>query len=261
MKEEITMSKQEVDLGKLDNPVKRLHRILEEARSKPGNVAIRYVWADALGVERTDVVELYLALAELVRLFHTAKGSVERLKDINRDYYLEPFDNIEVVITDSNLEQTWNKLKDRLDEITMLALQMASNIVSVEEGKTAISEKALQELQSETEDLLEKVLNTDFPSKELKAVLIEHLESIRRAILAYRVSGTEGLRRAVEGALGALFLHQEQVKSAAQRDEKKEGIIRRFASLLADLSQIASFGIQAAQLMGGLPPLLGPGGS
>ena len=255
------MTNEKVDLEKLDNPVKRLHRILEKARPQPGNVAIRYVWADALGVERTDVVELYLALAELVRLFHTAKGSVERLKDVNRDYYLEPFDNIEVVITNSNLEQPWNTLKDRLDEVTMLTLQMASNIVSVEEGKTAISEKPLQELQAETEGLLEKVLDTDFSSKELKAVLIEHLESIRRAILAYRVSGTEGLRRAVESAFGALVLHREQVKNAVEQDEKKKGIFRGYVSLLANICQIASLGITIAQLTGILPPLLGPGGS
>jgi len=255
------MSKQKLDLEKLDNPVKRLYRILEEARSKPTNVALRYVWADALGVGREDLVSLYLALGDLIRLSQTARRSVEQLQNVNRDYYLKALDRIEEAITHSNLNQDWRAVKPFLDDVTMLALEMASNAVSVEVGTTAISDEGLKELQAETESLLGKVLDTDFPSQELKAVLVEHLESIRWAILAYRVSGTEGLRRAVEGALGALILHRDQVESAAQQDEKKEGIFRRFASLLADISQIASLGIQAAQLTGVLPPLLGPGGS
>jgi len=258
---EATMSKQKLDLEKLDNPVKRLYRILEEARSKPTNVALRYVWADALGVGREDLVSLYLALGDLIRLSQTARRSVEQLQNVNRDYYLKALDRIEEAITHSNLNQDWRAVKPFLDDVTMLALEMASNAVSVEVGTTAISDEGLKELQAETESLLGKVLDTDFPSQELKAVLVEHLESIRWAILAYRVSGTEGLRRAVEGALGALILHRDQVESAAQQDEKKEGIFRRFASLLADISQIASLGIQAAQLTGVLPPLLGPGGS
>lgn len=255
------MSQEKGDLGKLDNPVKRLHRILERARPMPGDVASRYVWADALDIDRKDLVSLYRALIDLHTLFDTARRSVEHLEDVNRDYYLKPFDNIEKVITDCDLNQPWGRQKKLLDDITMLTLELASNTVSAEAGKAAISEEDLKELQAETESLLEKVLKTDFSSEELKAVLIEHLESIRRAILAYRVSGTEGLRRAVAGALGALFLHREDVNRAAQQDEEKTGIFRRFVSLLADISQIASFGVTIGQLTGLLPPLLGPGGS
>jgi hypothetical protein len=255
------MPKQKVDLEKLDNPVKRLHLILEKVRNSPGDWASRYVWANALGVDREDLVSLYHALTDLDILFQTARRSVERLKDVNRDRYLKPFDNIEIVITDCALDQPWNRVQKRLDDITMLTLEMTSDVVSMEAGKAAISEEALKELQAEAETLLEKVLNTDFSSEELKAILIEHLESIRRAILTYRVNGTEGLRRAVEGALGGLFLHREDVNRAAQQDEEKAGIFRRFASLLADLSQIASFGVTVGQLTGLLPLLLGPGGS
>lgn len=255
------MTNEKVDLEKLDNPVKRLHQILEKARPQSGNVASRYVWADALGIDRNDLVSLYRALIDLHTLFHIARRSVGRLEDVNRDHYLKPFDNIEKVITDCDLNQPWSRQKKLLDDITMLTLELASNTVSAEAGKPAIGEEVLKDLQAETENLLERVLSTDFSSEELKTVLVDHLESICKAILAYRVSGTEGLRRAVESALGALFLHQEQIKNVTQQEEKKKRVFQDFFNLLGNISQVASLGLQVLQLTGVITPLLGPGGS
>ena len=249
------------NVEQLDSPVKRLYEILEKARSMPDTVAVRYVWADALGVDREDIVSIYHALADLFTLFNAAKQSIETLKDVNRDDYLKPFDQIEEVIKQSNLDQRWEALKRTLSATTMLALKLAANTATVDANTVAVDAESLKNLQKEVDELIETVVDVNFSSDELKSILLEHLEIIRRAILAYRVSGNEGLRRSVAGSLGDLFLHREQIDSEARQDDEKKEVLTKFLNLLANISQVASFGLQIAQLSGILPPLLGPGGN
>ncbi len=242
-----------------ESPVKRLYEILENALSNPGPIPIRDVWSKSLGIEKTDILAVYLALADLVKLFDDAKKNILQLDDVNRDYYLEPFLKIEDVIKHSNLDEKWDRISGKLDAVTMLSLKLASNTDSNAIGMKAISDDKLKKLQSDAEDLLEKVVAADFLSEELRRVLLEQLENIRRSILLYRVSGFEGMRRAVESTLGGLILNREQIEDVINDGKDKKGIIRNLITLLSDISQIASLGFQAAQLSSVLPLLLNSG--
>jgi len=241
----------------LDNPVMRLYRILESARSKSGNISVRYVWAGAFGIEQDDTVSLYLGLAELIKLFDASKRNIEQLEDVNREHYLKPLEVIEGVIKHSNLDQSWDQLKRRLDEVTMLSLQLASNTASARTGRISINEDELSKLQKTIEILIEAVIISNFSSSELKAAILEHLESIRRAILGYRISGTDGLRRAIEGTLGSLFVHREEIE-IERNDKDKKQIIKNILSLIANISQIISVGLDISKLPG-MSLLIGPG--
>jgi hypothetical protein len=140
----------------------------------------------------------------------------------------------------------------------MHVLKLASNVDVAQYGQPQVGAEALQDIRADVESLIEKVLNTEFPSSDLKEVLLEQLENIRHAIIGYRVSGTKGLRLALDGAVGAMATRYEQMQKSAQQEGSKK-TIRDFFDLLANLAQILQLAMLVAQLKGILPPLLGSG--
>ena len=92
------MSKQKQETPTYENPVKRLFEILKAAKSGQGNLAMKYVWADALGVERDNNIQLYIALADLEKLFYAAIDDVQALDDPNQEHFLRCFEKIQTVI-------------------------------------------------------------------------------------------------------------------------------------------------------------------
>ena len=71
-----------------DSPVKRLYEILEKALAIQSTAAVRYIWADVLGIDREDSVQLYFGIADLIRLADLAQKQVEEADVPNRDKYL-----------------------------------------------------------------------------------------------------------------------------------------------------------------------------
>ena len=244
-------------MSKLDNPAGRLYEILNEARSMPGTHRVGGAWADAFGVEPTDIRQIYALLLELMDLVDRAKKSVQQL-DVDHDLYLRWVPNVEHVLIYSQLGAKWAQLQPQLDDTTMNQLEFCSELLSRRTSEKVISDEDLSKLQMEVETLLDKVLSANLP-EELKDVLIEKLEQIRQAILAYRVRGNEGLRRALGSSLGAMFLYREHIEEI--QDDKQKTTVSQVVQFIANLAEILGFTLQAAQLTGLVTPLLGPGGS
>jgi len=246
-------------MAELDNPAGRLYEVLNQVRRRADNVSIASVWAGYFNISLKDTTAIYIHLVELMNLVDRAKKSVQQLQDVDHAIYLKPFENIEQALNYANLSEYWEQVKRYLDDTTMLALKFCSDALSVRMGEKVISDEDLSKLQMEVETLLDKVLSANLP-QELTAVLTQKLEDIRQAILAYRITGNEGLRRALESSLGAIFLHGEYIEEVQQDDEKKRTWFR-VLEFMAHLSEILGFALQAAQLTGLVTPLLGPGGS
>ena len=245
-------------MAKLDNPAGRLYEILNAARSKPSSHQIRGAWAEVFDVKPTDMRSIYALLVELMDLVDRAKKSVQQLPGVNHDLYLRWIPNVEHVLTYSQLSVKWAELQRNLDDTTMNQLEFCSELLSRRTGEKVISDEDLSKLQMEVETLLDKVLSANLP-EELKDVLIEKLEEIRQAILAYRVRGNEGLRRALGSSLGAMFLYREHIEEI--QDDKQKTTLFQVVQFIANLAEILGFATQAAQLTAPFIRLLGPGGS
>ena len=244
-------------MAKLDNPARRLYEVLNRARALGPMIATNEVLAGALQINPRDTKVLLTAIVDLIDLTDTAKKRLQQL-DIDQDLYLDPFKNIDRLFTGLNLGTNWEAYRSLLDDNTMLALQFCADTLSREMSETVIGEEELTELQTKVESLLEEVLGSTLP-EELKDVLVQKLEDIRLAILLYRVKGTEGLRRALESGLGAIFLYGGHIEEI--QDEKQKRTLHDVLEFMAHLAQIAGVGLQVAQLTGLVPLLPGPGGS
>lgn len=255
------MHEQDAGMTDYDSPVKRLYDILKQAAAKTGTAAARYIWADVLGVDRDDSRAVYLAIADLINLADMARKQVEHSNDPNKDTYLEVFPRIREVVAHPNLQTPWNQLGSKyLDEQTMLKLKMAARAVSATFGRAAVDTEELNELRGEVEALLDKTLNANLP-QILKARLVEHLEIIHRAIVNYPISGTEGLRRAFEGAVGMTLIHGKEITNTVAEDSREGRTLHGWLQVLANFAELGSFGVQLAPLLGPVfPKLLGPGG-
>jgi hypothetical protein len=145
-----------------------------------------------------------------------------------------------------------------LKPLHMHVLKLASNVDVAQYGQPQVGAEALQDIRADVESLIEKVLNTEFPSSDLKEVLLEQLENIRRAIVGYRLSGTKGLRIALDGAVGAILTRPEQMRQSGQHEGSRK-TVRDVLEFLANIAQILQLVVLVAQLKGILPPLLGSG--
>lgn len=193
-----------------NNPAGRLHDLLRVAQVQPATLQARNAWAVVFGVEVGDTAALLQMLADLICLVSETKKSIERIEDVDHNIYLKPFKKIEEFLTQVNLDARWEKWKNQLDEPTLYGLQFAADKLSRVSGCTSITEDEIDEIRKELEEFVTSILQSDLP-QGLKALLLGNLESIRRALLAYRVRGVEGIEGELERAIGSLVLHKEEI--------------------------------------------------
>jgi len=226
------------------NPVRRLRDILETARAQPPSEGTAQVWKVALGLRKSEGRTFIRALDALLDLVGSARSAVMQI-DVKHDDYIKAFANIESLIARLPYNTKWGQISTPLDELTMLRLQYAADLIDGKEEVHTFDRTELGGIQKRIEALQEEVLSSNFPD-ELREILLQKLEDIRQAILIYRVSGMEGVRQAVEGALGALWLQAEHLGEI--EDEKQRHVLREVVSVLADICQIMQIVLPALKL-------------
>jgi hypothetical protein len=241
-------------MNELENPAKRLYTLLSVAKKQDGKKRVGEVWAFVLGIEASNQGELLVGIADVIHLVDKVKRSITSLDDANHGLLLERFGNVETLFANLNLNQTWEHGQRYLDETTMYSLRVCSDVLSRDIGNKEISVEELQKLQSDVEDLLNTVLSTDFDA-ELRSVLIENLEAIRRSIIGYRINGVDGMRQALEKSLGAVFLNQK-LREELLKKENGNQFVQKFQSILGSLGRLVVESTLSAALEAGIGKFL-----
>lgn len=231
-----------------NNPAGRLYAILDEVRAKPRKKSIRNVWAETFGLEPSATADILFLIGKMIELARDAKQSINGLDNIDHEIYIKPFHNIEKAFSFANIEDHWDNISRHLDEATMVGLSFCADVLSRTSGEQIIDQETLNDLMEQVENLTHEIMDSEIPP-DLKAVLIDNLEEIRRAILEYRIRGVDGLKRALEGSLGAVIRHRPQI--VKQKGKKP---VARFLEILSKLDQVVAFSLRMKQLFG---PVLG----
>lgn len=193
-----------------NNPAGRLYDLLRAAQKHPAKDLARNAWAKVFDVEPNDTAALLKMLADLIGLVSESKSSIERLEDVDHGLYLKPFKRLETFFSQVNLDAQWAQWQGQLDEPTLYGLQFAADKLSRNAGSTSISEKDLESLRTELEQLVTSILKSDLP-QVLKALFLRNLESVRHSLLVYRIQGIDGLEQELERAVGSLLLNKHQI--------------------------------------------------
>jgi hypothetical protein len=112
----------------------------------------------------------------------------------------------------------------------------------------------LEKLTAEVNSLYESVVASTL-SPEVKLMVLQQLEIIRRAVHEYRITGIMALQNALSGAVGEIALHREEFR----RENGQE--IEQFGRILKTLDALISVAMKAKPLLAPLvqyiPYLLG----
>jgi hypothetical protein len=223
------------------NPAERLLIILQKAHSQKGT--IKEVWSTVFGIHHSNVKELLWNLSNLIALSNEVLICLRNNPETNNELYKLPFKNVEQLLSLTNFDVSWEGAKGLLNEKVMFGLQHCSYALSKLSAEKRIDEKQLEDLRNDVETLINKILKGNI-SNELKEIFVENLENIRRAILAYKINGSEGLRRAFESSLGSIIHNRELVK----KEENKE-ISSVFFDIIDKLNKLFSFAKSAKEYL------------
>ena len=173
------------------NPAGRLYGILSSALRQPTNIPLRQVWATVFGLKPDKPREILACLVELLELLDFAESEVSQIPGIDRALYLEPFPPIRSALTMLNLDQAWQAAASKLNPTVMKGLQYCSD--SLSRFRTdGVPLDELGALRSEIDSLYTNVSKSEIDA-DLKKVLLNLAESMRRSVVEFELRGTIGM--------------------------------------------------------------------
>lgn len=229
------------------NPAKRLYDILNTLISAESNFSgdppVKACWMSAFEIEQDkDFYDSVSKVVDLVRLYEQA---VMRNNTADTSKYLRILQAIQEGMFNVSSE-TWYAFRGRFDDNFMLAMQLACDSMYWD-AEEVVSEGDLEELQSEVEALINKVVSADL-NDELKRVLADGLGAVRQAILDYRISGAEGLKQALSRNIDLIIRYRDEFKEADETEDGK-AVVSGFRGVLKRLDGLVSVGLKVKQLV------------
>lgn len=232
-----------------NNAAARVYRILLELKSLPNNTPMLEAWAKVFGVDPTNATTVY---SNLVRLTDTL-AEVERdirLQDVDHDIFLQYFPKIRSLLSHPSLQVHLNQHAPLLREEVLTTLQFCSEKLSKAAPEGTVSKEDLGAINEQIDHLAESLVGSDL-NNQLKAVLLDLVESMRQAIAEFRVRGPRGLRQ-------ELFYILERLQRALPLLEQNKDApeVRSLWNVLAKFDTVTSLAVNAPTIITGFQKML-----
>jgi hypothetical protein len=234
----------------LNNPAGRLYSIMIEVRRAPDNQLMRQVGAKIFGIAETNTRDILSVVIEMLGLLARTRKAIESRNDIDQEPYLKPIASIEEAFKLTNIDTQYVQFKRFLPDSVMTGLEFCSDKLARTMGEEMIEQSTLDELRTEVEAMISEFLVMDI-DRSLMAVIIDHLEAIRQAILHYRINGASGLKRALDSGIGSLARHREDLKKPENRHWTG-----KLLTLLGRIDGYVALAVGAKRLFGHVAELL-----
>ncbi|MNJ57615.1 hypothetical protein D3C77_532110 [compost metagenome] len=95
--------------------------------------------------------------------------------------------------------------------------------------------------------LLRDCLNSNLP-ETLQKLFQSNLESLRRALISYKISGIQGIEDEVDRVVGAMTRHSSEIRD--QTEETSKGFMNSFFELVGNINESIQLAETAAKLSG-----------
>lgn len=230
-----------------NNPVGRLHDILREAYSFKNTEVTQHVWQSVLGAPTDDLGGLLKLLSDVIILNGQAKQAVIDGIQGDQTLYLAPFKKTDQMFSRIDLSSGWNHSKQFLDETTLNALAFGNHALEPNHGKCKLSSDQAVDFIEKLDQLLRDCLDSNLPDS-LKKIFHKNLESLRQALITYKISGVQGLEDEVDRLIGAMSRHSAEIRD--QEDDKSKGFMKSVFELVANLNECIQLAETAAKLSG-----------
>jgi len=228
-----------------NNAAGRLYDLLKRLRSRGKTESIQHAWAGIFHIDKEDLDQIIILNAETVKLMERTKNLILKQK-VNHDLYLKPFAKIQRVFALSLGHQVQNA-SELLDEATMVGLEHCAELLSRTARENQIEESVLLEFLNEISRLENSTLESTI-SDELKALILDNLLEIKRAIHHYQIHGAKGIEKAVKNTFGSVqyFTINNPIINTNNEADKK--VIFDYTELIANIITIVSAGLNTPML-------------
>jgi hypothetical protein len=219
----------------LTNPAKRLHAILAAAGDKNyQNKEFRKYLAETLGGDATNDLDMFRNLLGIYDLVALTDRRIATMQHHKRQTYATCIRPVVTVLQHMQLNTAAHRLPEQLQSGPLHILDLASDALDQEQPEFLIEQNELDALYSDADKLEESIKSADLPL-ELQTLLLDSINRIKAALKNYKLSGLEGLDRAIREAYGAAFVDHSVVLP-----EKDNPIVRSFWDWLGKINTTVS---------------------
>lgn len=159
--------------------------------------------------------------------------------------------------------QPWNSIREEANKPeNRLTLEWASWVLR-EQEQTDVSTEEINLILADIDDL-EKSLAKAEIGDYLRRIILEHIESIKRALNIYPIVGAKALDDAIQKIAGIHTLKSEKIEAATKAAspesksiiEKAGGVIKNFAGMAEKFNQVSDAVEKAVGYSDKVAPLL-----
>jgi hypothetical protein len=224
--------KNEIDENaRLNNPAARVHAILAHA-SKIRATTILEGYASTFTLKMEQLGDIY----RLLGLLDAEADEVARLlKELGEtthyELYLESLPMIKGRFLIQNFGAQWEQFRIGIRNEDLVRLRFCSDTLSKRHPEKTITSGELTSILDRVNKLYEEIAKSD-TDPDLRNLILDQLENIRRAIHEYRVRGVGGLRQAVANCV-LIVANDSRIRRACEEStEKRKSDDSEEASLL-----------------------------
>lgn len=238
-----------------DNVAARLYNVLSET-SKHGSRLdpwkVHQVWAQTFGVPHDDLYQIFHHLIVLRQLLDEVEKQIKAIPNINHEVYLKRFSKIRKALAPTNFQEDWFK-SSHIDEGMLATLEFCAERLSATSPEKTPLDDEIEALWQAVESLKEQILSEEVDA-QLQSILLDLVESMRRAIHEYRFWGVDGLRQELFSILERLQKYYPIIQQHSD-----DPVVLSFWNVLTKFDTLTSIYLNVPQILGGLKKLLGSG--
>ncbi len=226
---------------KADNPAGRLYLLIDAMRNGVNeNSPVKDVIASHFEVDNeTEWIEAYLDIRHLIE---ETKQTIEQLEfeDAEKAAFIDPVNTIREAFNPRKFFNSWKDVITNGAGVIVAFNQLKFVSISLSNSplqEDIINSIDIQNLITEAETLIQELQDGNIP-EDIQKLFDSKLDEIIQALKRYPVRGVEGLKDALEKALGALLLAFQRIRAASETDEDVKKTTKKFQKVLAGLGTI-----------------------
>jgi len=243
-----------------NNPAARLYNLARRLRSTASGGPPARLWAQALDIPIdqqlrgplfVDVVEGIIAFLKLVK--ETETGLEELEFD---DFYAAAFPPLKLVaqVSLSNLRANQSHLTRPITDETLTLLRVIAAEWEKKKPDPKINEEVLKKIQAQAHRLFEAIKGAKIDG-DLKRLILLLTSEIEQAIQQFRISGPEGLNRALALIIGEANLKIGMI-AKAQANARTRIWWSRFWKVAVNFSKVVSLANDTRKTIEAISPIV-----
>lgn len=236
------------------NAAGRLFLFLRQLRNAlaPASIPVANSWRHAAGLPSSDLksdnLETASALAAATRITIQSLAAQLAARDVPDQLYA-PFVVRLIGVTDISLHHQPHHVSiQHLDGESMLALQWWAFVLP--EDGASVSDADIEELQVRLSELEEAVNQPGIPA-ELRRFALDHLQTLRNALMLYPLQGVSTIKAAVRAAVSDVHFHEEELKAATGNPAPETThLLSKIEGTLEKASKVSGYAEKTAKALG-----------